>query len=119
MTAIHETEVIEPFDAVVSHVEGCTIVALHGEIDMTVAPTLRTTLERLVADGHVDLVLDLSELLFIDSSGLSAFIAANRAACAGGGGLRLRSPRPNTMWVLETTRLSDLIPIEERERESG
>lgn len=112
MTAIQETEPIEPFDAVVSHVDGCTIVELRGEIDMTVAPALRTTLKQLVADGHVDLVLDLSAMVFIDSSGLSAFIAANRAASAGGGGVRLRSPRPNTMHVLSTTRLTDLIPIE-------
>jgi anti-anti-sigma factor len=89
-----------------------TIVALHGEIDMSVAPQLRVDLESLVADGHLHLVLDLTALDFIDSSGLSAFIAANRAVSAAGGDLRLRSPQEKTMKVLETTRLTDLIPVD-------
>ena len=112
MTTVDRHEIAEPFATLVTREGDRTIVALRGEVDMNVAPTLRGVLETLVADGDVHLVLDLAALAFIDSSGLSAFVAAHRAARAAGGDIRLRSARPNTMKVLETTRLTELIPME-------
>lgn len=103
---------VDAFAANITRDGARTIVALRGEVDMSAAPELRDLLERLVAEGEVHLVLDLAALQFIDSSGLSAVVAAHRAAHAAGGDVRLRSPRPNTMRVLETTRLTELIPFE-------
>jgi len=45
-----------------------------------VAADVRAALEGLVADGHHHLLLDLADLEFIDSTGLTAFICAYRAA---------------------------------------
>ena len=112
MTALDHDVVAEAFGTVITHDGDRTVVELRGEIDMNVSPALETVLRDLVADDHVHLVLDLTALEFIDSSGLAAFVAANRAAVAAGGDVHLRSPRPSTMRILETTRLTELLPLE-------
>jgi anti-sigma B factor antagonist len=112
MTALDQRD-LEPFSADVAHNDVETVIELRGELDLSVAPTLRATLEGLVDAGNVHLVLDMGALEFVDSSGLSVFVMAYRAAVAAGGDLRLRSPRPNAMKVLETTRLTELIPVDQ------
>lgn len=113
MTTIDQTADVALFASTASREGSRTIVELHGEVDMTVAPALRGSLEALIGTGNVDLVLDLAALDFIDSSGLSVLVAMHRVAVVAGGGIRLRSPRPSTRRVLETTRLADLLPIED------
>jgi anti-sigma B factor antagonist len=50
-------------------------VTLHGELDLATAPRLQAELEDILrADGIERLVLDLRELLFLDSSGLEVII---------------------------------------------
>ena len=54
-------------------------VALTGELDVATAPRLQRTLARLIADDASSaLTLDLSQLTFIDSSGLAAIVYASR-----------------------------------------
>jgi anti-sigma B factor antagonist len=67
------------------------ILALGGEIDLHFAPVLRTLLEQRTAMPPEALVLDLSEVTFIDSSGIAAIIEHLRSAtrqasrfCIGG-----------------------------------
>jgi|GEM_PF-326955 len=67
------------------------ILALAGEIDLDYAPVLRTLLEDKRVASPEALVLDLSEVSFIDSSGIAAIITylrnagrRNIAFCIGG-----------------------------------
>jgi anti-sigma B factor antagonist len=54
-------------------------VALTGELDAATAPRVQQTLARLIADDATSaLTLDLSQLTFIDSSGLAAIVYASR-----------------------------------------
>ena len=55
--------------------EGFTRVTLSGELDLATAPRLVHALTE-VADGTAVVILDLSELTFMDSSGLHAIISA-------------------------------------------
>src|ERR1700742_4554511 len=55
------------------------VVALTGELDVASAARLQRTLARLIADDASSaLTLDLSQLTFIDSSGLAAIVYASR-----------------------------------------
>jgi hypothetical protein len=56
----------------VQNAQGPAVVRLAGEIDLSNASRLQDQLIVLVERGHV--VVDLSEVTFIDSTGLSAFI---------------------------------------------
>ena len=79
-------------------------VTATGELDIATAPCL---MQRLlaVADGHPDrLVLDLSELVFVDVAGARALDATHallQAVCP----VILRQPRPAARQVFESTGL--------------
>jgi anti-sigma B factor antagonist len=89
------------------------VVALRGELDFDEAPTFARVLEELRTDGERKVVIDLSELTFIDSSGLSVIVVAARAAAADGGTLVVASPSPHVRRVFEIVSLSELVAIED------
>src|SRR5207253_8858745 len=55
-------------------------LVLAGDLEMTNAPILATVIARLCTDGASEIVLDLGELRFIDSTGLGS-IVTGRAVC--------------------------------------
>lgn len=63
-----------PFDAEVRERDAGAVVTLRGELDILSAPVLRDTL--LLYTGAVPLVVDLSELDFIDAAGLGILVGA-------------------------------------------
>ena len=65
----------EPFSISRTTRGACEVVTLTGELDMAHAPTVAETLDAL-ADTERPLVVDLSELTFMDSSGLHAILTA-------------------------------------------
>ena len=89
------------------------VVALRGELDFDEAPALQRLLAELRADGEREIVVDLCELMFIDSSGISALVAAARATSADRGTLVVTSPTPHVQRVFDIVRLAELVTIEE------
>jgi anti-sigma B factor antagonist len=86
-------------------------VHLLGELDMSTAPQLRDELLRLVSGGATMVTVDLSELAFVDSTGLSVLITGLKRLRQQGGEMALRSPKPGTRRVLEITGLTEVFPI--------
>jgi anti-anti-sigma factor len=87
------------------------ILHLDGELDPHTAPLLKQEVDRLAEGGSLDIVLDLSRLAFIDSSGLRVVISAHREMADRGGQLALRSPSDTAQRLLEITGLVDHITI--------
>jgi len=83
------------------------VVRLIGELDMDTAPML----QRLFDRGGVITVLDLGEVTFIDSSGLSVLLLVNRERPTSEP-LTLRSPSPGVCRVLEITGLLEMFRID-------
>ena len=96
---------------IVSNVDSQYEVRLLGELDMSTAPQLRDELVRLASDGAGVVTLALSDLAFIDSTGLSVLITALKHLRQQGGDLALRSPTPGTRKVLEITGLTEVFSI--------
>ncbi|WP_406515337.1 STAS domain-containing protein [Streptomyces sp. NBC_00873] len=69
-----------------------TVLHIRGELDLVTSPAVRQSVHDAVAVGRHDVVLDLSEVLFCDSSGVSVLIAARRLMRSCGGRLRLILP---------------------------
>ena len=86
-------------------------IHLLGELDMSTAPQLREELLRLASDGATMVTVDLSELAFVDSTGLSVLITALKRIRQQGGEMALRSPTPATRRVLEITGLTEVFSI--------
>ncbi|MCW1968471.1 MAG: STAS domain-containing protein [Anaerolineae bacterium] len=64
-----------------------------GAIDPLTAPTLRENLTRLLDDGVTGLIIDLSQVSFMDSAGMSVLVTALKRARAAGGNVKLVWPK--------------------------
>ncbi|MEU6006250.1 STAS domain-containing protein [Streptomyces sp. NPDC001698] len=69
-----------------------SVLRVAGELDLVTSPVLRQRVHEVVAQGRHDLVLDLSEVFFCDSSGVGVLIAARRLIRSCRGRLRLILP---------------------------
>ena len=80
---------------------GTQVLAIRGEIDLSSAARLAQELASLLADEGNVVRVDLSEVTFLDSSGVRELLAANRQAVAAGTQLLLASPSASCRRVLE------------------
>lgn len=87
------------------------VVTPNGELDVATAPGFRAELFRLLEGAPSRLVLALGELSFVDSSGLSAILAAQQHGQQSGVPLVLAAPRPNVVKVFEITSLNGVLTI--------
>jgi anti-sigma B factor antagonist len=79
------------------------LVMLAGELDTSTVPQLYEELAGLTREGVRHIAIDLAELDFADSTGLSALIAAHKRAEAMGGELILFSPNRDIRRLFEVT----------------
>ncbi|OLT30264.1 hypothetical protein BJF79_39275 [Actinomadura sp. CNU-125] len=86
------------------------VVSLTGDVDISTAARLRDDLAALLGDGARHLVLDFTEVSFMDSSGLSV-LAGIFPLLRGTGTLSLAAVNPRIREVLRTTGLTRLFPI--------
>ena len=92
--------------------DGDPVLALHGEFDLTGVEAF----ERSAASAEpVDsLVLDMSDVSFMDSSGIGTLVRLSRRAEAEGWSLVLAAPAPQVARLLALTGLDDRMTIVER-----
>ena len=88
---------------------GATVIRPEGRLNMVAAPDLREQIHSLVRSGHTRIVVDLSGVDTIDSSGLGALISGLKAARQGGGDLRIAGPSEQAVAVLELTNLNRVL----------
>jgi anti-sigma B factor antagonist len=67
-------------------------IALSGELDIGTASQLRRAVAEALAQGHTDVLVDLTETTLLDSTGLAALIHAARDVEAASGTMRVVSP---------------------------
>ncbi|MCX4915393.1 STAS domain-containing protein [Streptomyces sp. NPDC060011] len=79
-------------NAVSRDVGDWAVLRVSGELDLVTAPVLRQGVHDVVAEGRHSIVLDLSEVLFCDSSGVGVLIATRRLMRSCQGRLRLILP---------------------------
>ena len=95
----------------VVHVDGDVRVAVRGEIDIASSDQLRSALLGLNDQGARQVTVDLTDLDFIDSTGLGALIRVLKHYRERGGDLKLASPTRPVQKVLEITSLDKLFTI--------
>ena len=91
----------------------CDVAVLHlrGELDADTAEKLRSTLAELVERPVPRIVVDLTDLKFCDSIGLSSFVTSKEVITARGGWLSFAGPNPFVVRLLETVGLSRYFAI--------
>jgi anti-sigma B factor antagonist len=95
----------------VSHDGPQCVAQLEGELDVSSSERLRAELLALIDDGCRDLVVDMSGLALIDSTGLGVLVGVMKRALQHGGTMILRSPRPAARKVFDITGLDRVFVI--------
>jgi anti-sigma B factor antagonist len=92
--------------------EGVAAVVLSGELDAFTSRLLRDRLVGLFEEGQADIVIDLTDVDFIDSTAAGVLVGALRRARAAGGDVHLRGPSAATRQVFEVSGLARLFSLE-------
>ncbi|HMG93709.1 MAG TPA: STAS domain-containing protein [Chryseolinea sp.] len=99
--------------------EKYSLLRLHEEkLDSSVAPGLKSELITLHAEGVRNIVLDLAEVKYTDSSGLSALLVGNRIVQEEGGIFILTTLSDHTMKLIKISQLDSVLNILPRVEEA-
>ena len=98
-------------DLSTSECDGKVVVALRGELDMADAASVAAALAA-VAARQPEIIVDLSFLEFIDSSGVAALARGRKLARHAGGDLLLAAPQQQVLRVLVLTRLIEVFSVQ-------
>ena len=88
---------------------GATVVVATGRINFNNAGALRQQLHSLIENGVVRLVVDLSGVDSLDSSGVGALVSGLKSARSNGGDLRLADPSPAVTGIIDLMNLNRLL----------
>ncbi len=93
---------------------GVTIIAVRGDLVIGDAETsFKKTVTRLIEEGRVNLLVDLSSVGFLDSSGLGALVRALTNTQKEGGQTKLLNAGPQIRKLLQMTKLDSVFEIHE------
>jgi len=97
---------------VIEHVRsGLVILEPRGELTADSEAHLQEVVRRQLNAGHVNLILDLAHVPYIDSCGLGRIIQAYVSAQHQGGGLKLMNVNERNRQTLTVTRLGAILEI--------
>ncbi|HTL84796.1 MAG TPA: STAS domain-containing protein [Acidimicrobiia bacterium] len=85
---------------------------LHGDVDTGTAPQVRLELRHAINSNGADLVIDCSELTFIDSTGIAVLLEANRLLEVDGRTVLIVNVPPGPRRVFDALGLTDLLRFE-------
>ena len=90
---------------------GTTVVAVGGEIDVYTAPRLRDKFTELVAAGSYDIIVDMQNVEFLDSTGLGVLVGGLKKVRAHDGSLDLVCTQDRLLKIFRITGLAKVFVI--------
>jgi len=102
------------------HIRGTktVVLAVHGDADMNVAEELEARLTEVIDERPSAVVLDLSEVTFLDSTVLGILLHGLKRLGAAGGRLRIVTARPEIRRIFELTLLDRLFELDSSREEA-
>ncbi len=98
--------------AVTHHFEGeIAVVAVSGWIEIASAPQLRDTIVTLIDEGHLHLVIDLSETAFMDSTGLGVLVGVLHRLRTRDGSLVIAGAKERVLKVFQVSQLTKVLTL--------
>ena len=100
--------------------DGTNIVVLApaGRLDITTAWQFRLKLQESISKVTPNLIVSLSQVNFIDSSGLTSLVAGMRDADKAKGSFRICNVHPEAKLVFEVTMMDSVFAIFDTEKEA-
>jgi anti-sigma B factor antagonist len=97
---------------------GVDIILFSGRMDANSSPEGENTIQSLVRSGRTKIVVNVSDLLYISSSGLRVLLAGLKQARQAGGDLRLSCLQPQVRDVITMTGFNRIFSIFEKESQA-
>lgn len=94
------------------------LLRVSGDIDINAAPYIRQRVVSEIEAGRPKVGLDLSDVTFMDSSGLAAIVGALKRARQEGGSVVLIRPAEQVRRILTMTDLVKVLPIVETDEQA-
>jgi anti-sigma B factor antagonist len=91
--------------------ETTSSIEVSGRLNAVNAPELKAKIKTLVTGGCQNIVIDLTQTVFIDSSGLSVLVSGLKATREQGGFLRLVGLNDQTFAVFKLTMLDKVFEM--------
>ena len=91
-------------------------LALAGDLDMSATFALEPVLDRVLAEDPSELVLDLSHVAFVDSSGLGLLLATHERATRADVDMAIAGAGPEIQRVLHVAGLDGVLPVRDSTR---
>jgi anti-sigma B factor antagonist len=89
-----------------------TVVSVEGDLILgTPEISFKRTIDELLEKGHVNLLVDLQRVSYVDSTGLGALVRALTESSKEGGQTKLLHAGPRLRKLLEITKLSSIFEI--------
>ncbi len=103
---------METFGIYATRDNGTAVVSVRGEVDLYTAPRLWETLDAAIAGTPAELVIDLSAVTFLDSTGLNVLVQAHKRLKPISGSVVVRGASSQVFKALELTKLTKVLTIE-------
>lgn len=110
ITSTSHRERILDFSATIRHTPHASLIALRGRLTFFEVGVLRENMTRLLAEGRKHLVLNLSGLQYLDSSGIGELARIYVMVLKGGGELKVVGLSRNVEEILKVTHLYQVFP---------
>ena len=92
--------------------ENYTVITIdEKKLDTTIAPELKSEFVKLNAEGIVNIILDLTNVKYTDSSGLSSILIANRLCNSSNGLLILTGLQDHVKKLIAISKLESVLTI--------
>ncbi len=98
------------FSATIRHTPQASLIELRGSLTFFEVGVLRENVIRLLGEGHKHIVLNLSGLQYLDSSGIGELARIYVLVLKGGGEMRVVGISPNVERILRITHLYQVFP---------
>lgn len=97
---------------------GLPIIAVAGEIDLYTAPMFKRALTQTIDGGHSDLLVDMTQVSYMDSSGFGTLLGVTKKVRPSGGSVNLIGCNEAIHRMLKITRLNTIFGIFDTEDEA-
>lgn len=88
-----------------------TVCHIDGEIDINSSPAIKKSFDKLISQKTPKIVINLSKVTYVDSSGLATLVEMLKNMKSYGGRMRLASMSPKIKSLFEITKLEKLFEI--------
>jgi len=98
------------FSVVVRHAEGISFVEISGRLTSFEAKAFREIIHRLLKQGQNNILLNLSGLEYLDSSGIGELAGNYLSVVKSGGAMKVVGLAPKVEEILKVTQLHQVFP---------